>query len=357
MLKKLKRSLLKAARQTRLTSLVGSSRWRKNRLLILGYHGISIDDEHEWNPALYLSQELFSKRLMALRSCNVLSLEEGLKRLGTGTLPERAVAITFDDGTYDFLARAYPVLKKFQYPVTVYQTTYYSPYNRPVFNGICSYILWKGRDKRRIDGQEFTGAEGECDLSEKASRLKIAAQIFQFSQPMSVEEKDELAQRLATKLDVDFQSILDKRIIHLMRPEEIAQLHKSGVDIQLHTHRHRNPRDRNLFLREIADNQDFLRQTGQPSARHFCYPNGNYDLQLVPWLRECGIQSAVTCDIGLATARAERLLLPRLVDTSYLSAIEFEGWLSGISAFFPRRGVPKPAPPQFAVTLPVSPSA
>src|SRR5271165_47127 len=192
-------------------SRVGTSRWRTDRLLILGYHGISIEDEDKWNPTLYLSQELFSNRLMALRSCSVLSLEEGLSRLANGTLPERAVAITFDDGTYDFLTRAYPVLKDFRYPATVYQTTYYSAYNRPVFKGICSYILWKGRGNRRIELREFTGVKGERDLSRTASRLTIAAQIFEFSRQMSAEEKDELAQRLADRLDVDFQSILNKR--------------------------------------------------------------------------------------------------------------------------------------------------
>jgi peptidoglycan/xylan/chitin deacetylase (PgdA/CDA1 family) len=340
MLKTLKQSLLQAAQQTRFMSLVGNSRWRKNRLLILGYHGVSIEDEHEWNPALYLSQELFSERLMALRSCNVLSLADGLRRLASGTLPERSVVITFDDGNYDFLARAYPVLRDFKYPATVYQTTYYSAYNRPVFKGICSYILWKGRGKREIDVRDFTGVEGEWDLSEGTSRLKLATQIFEFSKHVPPEKKDELAQRLAGLLDVDFQWILDKRMINLMKPDEIAQLHKSGVDIQLHTHRHRNPRDRHLFMREIEDNRNFLRCSGQAAAQHFCYPNGDYDLTFVPWLRESGIESAVTCDVGFATRSEERFLLPRLVDTSYLSAIEFEGWLCGISKFLPRRRTP-----------------
>jgi peptidoglycan/xylan/chitin deacetylase (PgdA/CDA1 family) len=337
MLKTVKQSLLRVAKRTRLTSVVGTSRWRKNRLLILGYHGISIEDEHQWNPALYLSQELFLERLTALRSCAVLGLEEGLKGLASGTLPEKAVAITFDDGTYDFLSRAYPVLKEFRYPATIYQTTYYSGYNRPVFKGICAYLLWKGRGRRRISGREFTGAEGEWDLGDPASRLRIATQLFEYSRQMSAVEKDELAQRLAARLDVNFQTILDKRLVHLLRPDEIAQLQKSGVDIQLHTHRHRNPRDRHQFFREITDNQDFLRRTGQLSAKHFCYPNGDYDLRFVPWLRECGVESAVTCDVGLATPRGERLLLPRLVDTSYLSPIEFEGWLCGVSEFLPRR--------------------
>jgi hypothetical protein len=65
-LKTLKRAFLQAAKGAGLFQLVGSGRWRRNRLLILCYHGVSIDDEHEWNPALYISQADFVRRLTML---------------------------------------------------------------------------------------------------------------------------------------------------------------------------------------------------------------------------------------------------------------------------------------------------
>ena len=44
------------------------------------------------------------------------------------------------------------------------------------------------------------------------------------------------------------------------------------------------------------------------------------------------------CDPGLASAKSEPLLLPRLVDTSFLSPLDVEGWMTGMSAFFlPRK--------------------
>ena len=55
------------------------------------------------------------------------------------------MSITFDDGTYDFYKQAYPIVKRYGFPVTVYQTTYYSDRGLPVFNLICSYLLWKRR--------------------------------------------------------------------------------------------------------------------------------------------------------------------------------------------------------------------
>jgi hypothetical protein len=32
-------------------------------------------------------------------------------------------------------------------------------------------------------------------------------------------------------------------------------------------------------------------------------------------------------------------MVPRLIDTSFLSELEFEGWLTGTSAFLPRRRI------------------
>ena len=105
--------------------------------------------------------ELLRQRLEALRAmhCAVLPLDEALTRLRSRDLPPRSVAITVDDGTYDFYKQAYPLLKNYGFPVTVYQTTYYTDHEMPIFNLICSYMLWKRR------GQQLT-APNDLGLSE-----------------------------------------------------------------------------------------------------------------------------------------------------------------------------------------------
>ena len=102
----------------------------------------------------------------------MLPLGEALQRLRAGTLPARSVAITFDDGTYDFFRQAYPLLKSYGFPVTVYQTTYYTSVERPVFNLICSYMLWLRRGevilavKRLVWSGPWT-----CEPTQAAARL------------------------------------------------------------------------------------------------------------------------------------------------------------------------------------------
>jgi len=341
-LKSTKVALLKHCKRLGILSAVGRSSWRTGRLLVLGYHGVSQDDEHIWNPALYLSQDALRHRMELLirNDCSVLPLAEAVASLERNDLPPRAITITFDDGCYDFFTRAYPVIREFGFPVTVYQTSYYSSFNRPVFDVACSYVLWKGAGKN-VDGQRFTGAPGPLDLSTEESRASVCLRIRQAAhrEGLSALEKDQLIDQLAASLEVDSGLMRRKRILHLMTPDELKQLVEKGVDVQLHTHRHRMSRDRDLFVREIVDNRNFLAAVGQSSANHFCYPSGAYAECFLPWLSELGVQSATTCDPGLAGPTTRMLLLPRLVDSSAVSDVEFEGWLSGMSQLLPRRPI------------------
>src|SRR6266576_7208119 len=165
MLKKLKQTALRSLKTTGVSALVRDSRWRRQRLLILAYHGISVIDEHEWNGSQYLSPETLRTRMQQLQrsQCAVLPLGEAIERLYRNDLPDRAVALTFDDGFADFYHRAFPIINEFGFPVTLYLTTFYSYYNRPVFDVMCSYLLWKGRNKT-LDLKPLTGQDLEMDL-------------------------------------------------------------------------------------------------------------------------------------------------------------------------------------------------
>jgi len=320
-------------RNTGLFEAVANSNWRKHRLLILCYHGISLEDEHLWRPQLYMQPELLEKRLETLRAmrCSVLPLGEALDRLQVGDLPPRSVAITFDDGTYDFYKQAYPLLQERKLPVTVYQTTYYAEHEFPIFNLICSYLLWKKRDKKVVAAQAL-GFSEPLNLGSEISRHKIVRSLIERSESekMTGKDKNALAAELAKILGLDYAEIAAKRIVQLMNARELAEVSSNGVDIQLHTHRHRSPEDELAFSSEVEQNRDKIKKLTGKDANHFCYPSGIYRQEFVGWLEKERVVSATTCDGGLATRRSNRYLLPRLVDTSGRSQIEFESWLSGV---------------------------
>ncbi len=338
MLRRAKLYSLRAARALGFSSAVMHSRWRQNRLLIIGWHGVSIDDEHQWDPSLYMPPSHLRRRLelIAQAGCNVLPLDTAVALLSRGELPPRAVALTVDDGAFDFYQLAFPLFQQFGFPVTLYLTTYYVQFNRPVYDVMASYLLWKGRGRVLCWPEVLDAAPVElCGpaLAETSKRLRQYAS----DKGLSGAEKDIVLCRLAERLELDYAGILQRRILQLMSVSEAREMAKKGVDLQLHTHRHGVSLDQALFERELADNRAWLERirTGQPA--HFCYPGGVCRAEFLPWLREAGILSAATCKAGLAERHTDPLLLPRLMDTSFFTEEEFAGWLSGIAACLPAR--------------------
>jgi peptidoglycan/xylan/chitin deacetylase (PgdA/CDA1 family) len=321
---------------------LGRSQWRKNQLLILAYHGVSQDDEHEWDSDLYITQDHFRSRMQALKNygCNVLPLAEALQRLWTKTLPSCSVVLTFDDGGCDFYRCAFPVLKEFGLPATVYLTSYYSQYNQPVFDVMCSYVLWKGRE-RELDMSSLLGGTVNFNLQSEVDRAEAVRSIRTYArrEKFSAQQKDELLKHLAERLNIDYEAILAKRILHLLSAEELSELSSAGVDIQLHTHRHHAPKVRDAFTGELEENRRFISKFTKLPPDHFSYPHGLYDVCYDAWLAACDVASATTCEPGLATTECNRYKLPRLVDTSSLKMIELEGWISGFSKFLPRKAI------------------
>jgi peptidoglycan/xylan/chitin deacetylase (PgdA/CDA1 family) len=323
-------------------AVVRNSSWRRRRLLILCYHGVSLDDEHEWDPALFITQDHLRRRLRALRhgGYEILPLADAVRRLYDGTLPPRSVALTFDDGTIDFERRALPVLREFNAPATLYLTTYYCVKRLPVFNTVLAYVMWKGRHS----GADLAAiAESKTPLLVASAEERTQARkvLWQYASDrrMSADEKDGIVARVAEVVGVDYNDIRARGLLQIMSPETVRALPHDLVDVQLHTHRHRTPRDRELFLREINDNvviTQALRGAQRP-LDHFCYPSGEYFGEYLRWLRDCGVHYATTCVPDLANSDTDPLLLPRFVDTSGQSDLAFEAWTSGFAALLPRR--------------------
>ena len=89
--------------------------------LILVYHRVSGPDADPWRIATTPAH--FDEHMAALAR---LASPVPLARLAAGTdLPDRPVAVTFDDGYADNLHQALPVLERHAVPATVFVTTGY----------------------------------------------------------------------------------------------------------------------------------------------------------------------------------------------------------------------------------------
>jgi len=325
-------AILFVARHTGVFRLLANSRWRRKRLLILCYHGVSMHDEHEWHPELFITPDFLRKRLQMLRDLDytVLPLGEAVDRLAEGNLPQRSVVLTFDDGFYDFYAEAAPILDEFGMSATNYVSTYYVIKQLPLVVLAIRYLLWAGRHRTLKPDAVFAG-HGHVDLSDSGHVHAFTQLAIATCEEYSDDKPRQLAlvRKLAKALDIDGDAFIASRMLGLMTTQELGELAERRFDIQLHTHRHRTPRVAQDFVREINQNRAILESCSGQKADHFCYPSGDVDDRFLPWLRELGVASATTGRPALATRHDDPLLLPRFVDSLAQSPLVFESWLCG----------------------------
>ena len=337
----LKSAVFVAARTAGLDLAIQNTAWRRSKLLVLCYHGVSVADEHEWSD-LFVSEDFLRRRLALLRQLGVrvAPLGVALDELWSGQLSEATVSLTFDDGFADFALRAAPALLDHNLPATVFLTTYYCVHQLPVFDPWSAYLMWRGAGRRASLGPlgDQIALPARSHVAERHAlhnRLRRACAERRYS----AAEKHEVLRGICESIDIDFDELCASRLMHIMNETEIQSLPARLVDLQLHTHRHRIEPERHAFHTDLATNEKIVMQISHDDTprRHFCYPMGEYDAMSRANLAAYPMQSAATCDPGLVSQHTDPLLLPRLIDTMATSDATFSAWVTGFAALLPFR--------------------
>jgi peptidoglycan/xylan/chitin deacetylase (PgdA/CDA1 family) len=304
----LKHSFLTMARSSGLATVARKA--TRSKLRILGYHGLWTTPGFEFGNCMFLAPAQFEARMAWLRNSGlpILPLAEAVDRLGDGSLPEAAVAITIDDGWASTFTHMLPILEMLGLPATLYATTWYSGRDLPVVNVAVDYLV-------------AASGRRDADPAEAIARIE----------KLPVADRRAALRALGASLGID-EAWLALRQFDLMSPEELAEAARRGLDIQLHSHRHIDvARRADELPAEIAQNRAFLeRATGADGFVHFCYPSGSFHPTAPALLAASGIASATLVEEGLNAPGADPLALRRFLDGRRVSDVEFDAYLSGL---------------------------
>lgn len=105
-----------------------------NNLVILQYHHVST----ETPKSTSVSPKVFSEHMAFLAAnYHIIDLADAITKLQNNqSLPNKSVAITFDDGYINILENAHPILKKHNFPYTVF-------INPAIINESRSQLTWQ----------------------------------------------------------------------------------------------------------------------------------------------------------------------------------------------------------------------
>lgn len=102
--------------------IIGLGIWLRDQYVvpIMMYHRVSLEDE---SPANTVSPKVFARQMDFLKrnGYQVITLEELVAGIKAGKkFSHKTVVITFDDGYKDNYKNAFPVLKKYHFPATIF---------------------------------------------------------------------------------------------------------------------------------------------------------------------------------------------------------------------------------------------
>jgi peptidoglycan/xylan/chitin deacetylase (PgdA/CDA1 family) len=299
----------------------------REKVLILTYHRFS----REKNPSK-VSGEEFAAHLEYLKKYNrVLSLTETVERLSNGkSLPRGATVITIDDGYADAFEIAFPILKRYEMPATLYAVTDFLDGKCWLWTDLMRYVLTATQNEN-LTVEFESGEKIETNLADEQQRLQVAGRVNSRLKKLPNEEKDAKIKEIAAVLSVRIPALPTDEFAPI-NWEQAREMDTSGLSIESHTVTH--PILTNISQTEL----DYELQTSKKrletalsrEVENFCYPNGSFNAQVRRSVENAGYKCAVTTNYGFNEKQTNQLALNRI---DALPAIEnFAQSVSGFEA-------------------------
>lgn len=278
------------------------------RFAILCYHRVGSGGVPFYSS---LDTGAFESQMKFLRSAyRIVSMDELCRELEAGGPAGQAVAITFDDGYRDLYTTAFPILRRYGIPATIYLTAQaidtgeVSWYDR-----IFVITLFSGTPEVYVLGKCFA-------LGSRESRLKAAVDIVTLLRKCPNRIRIAACAELyeSVKLPRAARECLGGRMLTW---EQIRAMQGAGISFAAHTMTH--PVVRQLESeereRELGASKVLLETKLQRPVEHFAFPFGSaadIDVESCAVLARLGYRSASSTVWGLNTPQTNRLLLRRI---------------------------------------------
>lgn len=279
---------------------------RRARLSILIFHRVLLQPDPLLPGDPDAERFRWQMRVLA-RHFNPLPLDEAVTRLRSGTLPSRAVCVTFDDGYADNASVALPILRETGVPATFFIATGYLDGGR-MFNDTVIETV-----RRLPDGPQTLGGfvDEPVKLESAADRQALIQQLVRGIKYLPPQERERRAAALAEAAGVELPDDL------MMRSRDVKALAAAGMTVGAHTVSHPilASLDAAQAREEIAESRRRLESLLGRAVTLFAYPNGrpdtDYRAEHAVQVQELGFEAAVSTAPGAATMGDDPYQLPR----------------------------------------------
>lgn len=295
---------------------------RRDSGVIVMYHGVTANSLGVPNWC-QVQQADFEQQIAFLSAeYSVIGLAELMKRLAEGMpLPERAVCITFDDGFRNVYQTAFPILRKYETPATVFLVTGLIGGDVPPWPELVYAML--AQSERGAVAFESE----ELPLTTDRERASAIDKILLHLKSIATEQKDLLLRDLLAQ--VAPRGILPLAELAMLNWEEVDEMNKSEL-MTFGSHTHTHPIlarcSEEMQAKELHTSRSVLLEHCC-SGDLFAYPNGrssDYTAKTKQLLRSEGYGCGLTTVRGVNRRQVDLYELYRVGVGANMKFSEFE---------------------------------
>ena len=289
----MKRALGRIMNRTGLLGLCSHIREqaRGPRVAIVAYHRVG-PSHYSWSlesiecERFRLHLEYFS------RSFDIVPLAVLVQAVRSGTsFSSDTLALTFDDGYRDFYEYAYPMLKEFGVPATVFLGTGSIGTGRLYWWDKVGYIV-HNTGTARLD----LAWAGFDTLDDTSNPSQVTSRLLDQLKMMPEQRKERIISQLNMDSDLDIPMSLASELY--LSWKELEDISREYPSIEFGGHTVTQPILMNISLREVEwevreSKQEIEKRLGK-QCRLFSYPNGDYNDHIARIVEQCGYDGAVT---------------------------------------------------------------
>jgi len=235
------------------------------------YHHVTDGPEP---PLPHVTAPIFRKQMKYLKkNYRVVCLEEMVKNLlESEPIPPRTVALTFDDEYEDVYKNAFPVLKEYKLPATIFIATGFVDTDRLPWTDELGFLF------KQTDKTDLTLGVGEESITlkwrEGDSKFRAFQKLKNLLKTLPEENRRRLFEKMKALLNTP-----DTNPNRILSSEQIQIMARAGITFGAHTVNHpiltRIPLDEAKW--EIEESKKRLEEILEKEVSGFCYPNGGAD--------------------------------------------------------------------------------
>ena len=269
--------------------------------------------------------DFFESQLNYLsRHYQILPLPELIGRLShRDPIPSNALALTFDDGYRDNYTLAYPVLKKYGVPATIFLTTKYIDQVAIPWNAELSHAIKKTGQSRLV--LTFNSHDEVFDIHSEQARLQALDRLLAILRNIPDTEKRQKLKDIYNQLKIkDFTGLTGM----MMTWDQVREMKRNGISFGAHTVNHpiltRIPLEESK--KEIEDSRCKIETELDDAVELFAYPNGNardFNESHKAMAKDAGFKAAFSTLHGMNTTETDPYAFRRGGPASELTLPEF----------------------------------